>query len=79
MLNLNCILLVFFGLGLSSALLTPNPGYPLLDVAMLFLIALTAFSLACIRQLTNSNFDKLLLISVAVMGVGILLQEVIEE
>ena len=45
------LLLFFFGLGLSSALLTPNPGYPLLDVAMLFLIVFTTFSLACIRQL----------------------------
>jgi len=69
------LLIVFFGLGFISALLTPNPAYPLVDVAMLFLLILTAISVACARQLSGHNFDRVALILLALMGLGIVLQE----
>ena len=70
-------LLVFFGLGLSSALFTPNPAYPLLDVAMLFLLIMTTLTLASTRQILGIHFDRVVLICVALMGIGILFQELL--
>ena len=52
------LVLIFFGLGISSALLTPHPAYPLTDVAMLFLLLVTAISVACAKQLSGKNFDR---------------------
>ncbi len=69
------LLIIFFGLGLISALRTPNPAYPLLDVAMLFLLLLTTISIASIRQFLGVYFDRVVLICVALMGIGIVLQE----
>jgi len=71
------ILMVFFGLGLSSALLTANPAYPLLDVAMLFLLMLTAFTVASTRQILGIHFDRVVLTCIAMMGLGILFQELL--
>ena len=70
-------LLIFFGLGLSSALLTPNPAYPLLDVAMLFLLILTAVTLASFRLVVGVNFDRSVLFLLALMCFGVFFQELI--
>ncbi len=52
-------ILIFFGLGLFSALRTPHPAYPLVDVAMLFLVTITAIVMACIRLVTGKLFDRI--------------------
>ena len=71
------LLLIFFGIGLSSALLTPNPAYPLLDVAMLFLLILTTLTIACTRQLVGIQFDRVIIACIALMGFGVAFQELV--
>ncbi len=44
---------------------------------MLFLLILTTVTLACIRQIVGIHFDRVVLICVALMGFGILFQELI--
>lgn len=70
-------ILIFFGLGLFSALTTPHPAYPLVDVAMLFLVTITAIVMACIRLVTGKLFDRIVLVFIALMGFGVFFQELI--
>ena len=53
------LLLTFFTLGVISALRTNHPAYPLLDVAMLYLLIMTAISVACSAILYKFWFDRL--------------------
>mgnify|MGYP001553960104 CR=1 FL=1 len=69
--------LIFFGLGLSSALLTPNPAYPLLDVTMLYLLMVSSISIACVKQQYKNRFDQIVLVLVAMMGFGVIFQELV--
>ena len=62
------LFLLFFGLGISSAVLTPHPAYPLTDVAMLFLLTAGTISVASAKQLSDIRFDRLALGFLAFMG-----------
>lgn len=68
-------LLVLFALGLISALRFPHPGYGIADVSTLALMVLAMLIVAAVRQLTGENFDRLLLCTIAAIGVFVAWQE----
>ncbi len=75
--RIRLLLIIFFALGVGSALLTPNPAYPLTDVAMLFLMVITALCVACARYVCGYHFDRVVLIFIGLMGFGVVFQELI--
>jgi O-antigen ligase len=71
------LLVLWLGLGASSALLTAHPAYPLIDVAMFFIMGMTAMAIAGTRQALGTGFDRVVLFFLALMGLGVFIQELI--
>ena len=68
-------LVLFFTLGVISSLRLPHPAYALVDVSMLFLLAVLIAVTAASRQLAGERFDKWAVLLLAVTGAAVALQE----
>lgn len=68
---------IFFSLGVISALRTPHPAYPLVNVAMLFLILVMIIAIASSQKQVGVRFDQVAIALIAMTGIGIAFQEIV--
>jgi len=69
------LLLLFFTIGIISSLRLAHPTYPLLDVAMLFLLACMTAIAAASRDLAPESFDKWAVVLIVILGFAVFIQE----